>query len=69
MRTSNDLAIAGRILDETPPGFYGVRDIYGEEWDLVDHPQRTARLFREAVLADRLPRVRLDSPRPGLLGQ
>ena len=54
-----DLANAKRIIGETPPGFYGARDVYGDDWELVDDPWTTARQFRRWVGEGRLPRVKL----------
>jgi len=37
-REVEQLDSAARRIIERIPGFYGVRDIYGEEWALFEHP-------------------------------
>src|SRR5258708_3587724 len=51
-------ATATRIIEATPPGRYRLRDLYGEEWELIHRPKAHGRWFRASVRAEALPRVR-----------
>lgn len=53
--SKEQLIEARQIADATPPGFYSLKELYGEQWQWVIRKQAYGKWFRQSVRNDELP--------------